>query len=59
MSAKHREVAESVFDKNQRREAEIHVALQQEQARHEAAMKNMERLRFLRLQRESQSRERQ
>jgi hypothetical protein len=29
MSAKHREVAESFFDKSKRREAEINIALQQ------------------------------
>lgn len=54
MSVKEREVAESVFDKNKRREAEINTALQQEQARHEAAMKNMQRLRSLRLQRDAE-----
>lgn len=56
MTAKHREVAESAFEKNVRREAEIKNALQQEQARHEAALKNMHRLRSLRLQREAQTR---
>jgi hypothetical protein len=55
MSAKHREVAETVFDKNKRREAEIENALQQEHARHEAAIKNMHRLRSLRLQRDAQT----
>lgn len=55
MSAKQREVAESVFDKNKRREAEIQNALQQENARHEAVIKNMHRLRSLRLQRDAQS----
>lgn len=52
MTAKDREVAESAFEKNKRREAEINTALRQEQARHEAALKNMHRLRSLRLQRE-------
>jgi hypothetical protein len=47
--AKQREVAESVFAYNQRREAEINTALKQEAARHEAAIKNMQRLRALRL----------
>ena len=56
MSAKQREVAESVFDKNKRREAEIENALHQEHAKHEAAIKNMHRLRSLRLQRDAQSR---
>ena len=54
MSAKDREVAESVFDKNKRREAEINSALHQEHARHEAAMKNMQRLRSLRLDRDAE-----
>jgi hypothetical protein len=49
------EVAESAFDKNKRREAEINSALQQEHARHEAVIKNMHRLRSLRLKREAQS----
>jgi hypothetical protein len=40
-------VAESVFDRNRRREAEIDEALKQEAARHEAAVKNMHRLRAL------------
>lgn len=55
MSAKNREVAESAFDKAKRREAEINMALAQEHARHEAAIKNMHRLRSLRQQREAQS----
>lgn len=41
MSAKHREVAESVFDKNKRREAEINDALQREHAKHDAVIKNV------------------
>ena len=49
LDAKQREVAETVFDRNKRREAEINDALRQEQARHEAAVKNMHRLRALRL----------
>jgi hypothetical protein len=55
MSAKNSEVAESTFQKYQRREAEIAVALREEQARHDAAIKNMHRLRSLRQQREAQS----
>ena len=43
------EVAESVFDRNQRREAEINNALKQEAARRAAVVKNMQRLRALRL----------
>jgi hypothetical protein len=49
-NAKQLEVAETVFDRNKRREAEINDALRQEQARHEAAVKNMHRLRALRLE---------
>jgi len=55
MGAKDREVAESVFDKNKRREAEIASALRQEDARHEAALKNMHRLRELRLRRDARN----
>jgi hypothetical protein len=47
-----RAVAESVFDRNKRREAEINEALKQESARREAAVKNMHRLRALRLARD-------
>jgi hypothetical protein len=50
MSDTQREVAESVFAYNQRREVEINTALKQEYARREAAIKNMSRLRALRLQ---------
>jgi len=53
---KHREVAESVFDRNQRREAEINNALKQEAARRAAVVKNMQRLRALRLARDKKSR---
>jgi hypothetical protein len=52
---KHREVAESVFDRNQRREAEINEALKQEHARRAAVVKNMHRLRALRLQRDEKT----
>ena len=45
------EVAESVFQRNERREAEINAALKQENARREAAVKNMYRLKALRLER--------
>ena len=48
-----RAVAESVFDRNKRREAEINEALKQEEARREAAVKNMLRLRALRLTRDA------
>jgi hypothetical protein len=51
--AKQRAVAETVFDRNKRREAEINDALKQENARREAAVKNMYRLRALRLARDA------
>ena len=41
--ANKREIAESIFDRNQRREVEINNALKQEAARYEAAVKNMQR----------------
>jgi hypothetical protein len=46
-------VAESVFDRNQRREAEINEAVKHEAARHEAVVNNMHRLRTLRLARDA------
>ena len=59
MSArKRRSVVESVFDRNQRRETEINDALEQEAARHAAVVKNMHRLRALRLAREENSKAR-
>ena len=48
-----REIAESQFERNQRREAEIKDALKQERARHAAAVNNMHRLRALRLARDA------
>jgi hypothetical protein len=53
LTAQQREVAETVFDRNKRREAEINDALRQDQARHKAAVKNMQRLRALRLERDT------
>jgi phosphopantothenate synthetase len=50
-----REVAETLFERTQRREAEINNALRQEHARREAAVKNMYRLRALRLERDTRS----
>jgi hypothetical protein len=47
-----RAFAETVFDRKQRCDAEINEALKQENARREAAVKNMYRLRALRLQRD-------
>ena len=46
------ERAESVFQQKQQREAEITEALKQEAVRHAAAIKNMQRLRALRLAKE-------
>ncbi len=51
-------VAESVFGRNQRREAEINDALKQEAARHAAVVKNMHRLRALRLETEKKNQSR-
>jgi len=48
-----REVAESTFERNQRREAEINEALRQEAARREDVIRNMHRLRALRLARDA------
>jgi hypothetical protein len=60
MSAtKRRGVTESVFNRNQRREAEINEALKQEAARRAAVVKNMYRLRALRLAGEEKSKEAQ
>jgi hypothetical protein len=47
-----RAFAETVFERNQRREAEINDALNQENARREAVVKNMHRLRALRGERD-------
>jgi hypothetical protein len=55
LTTKQLEVAETVFDRNKRREAEINDALRQEQARYEAAVKNMHRLRALRLARDEKA----
>jgi hypothetical protein len=49
--------SEAVLDRNQRREAEINEALKQEAARHAAALKNMHRLRALRLAQEGLAQE--
>jgi hypothetical protein len=50
-----RTVAETVFERNQRREVEINDALKQENARRETAVRNMYRLRELRLQRDKKA----
>ena len=47
--------AETVFERNQRRDAEIDEALKQENARREAAVKNMYRLKTLRLERDQKA----
>jgi hypothetical protein len=52
MTDKQREIAETVFERSVRREAEMNDALKQEHARRQAAVKNMYRLRALRLARE-------
>ena len=57
VDSKHREVAESVFDRNQRRETEINEALKQEHARRATVVKNMHRLRALRLERDGKSKD--
>jgi hypothetical protein len=53
MSHNQRDFAETVFERNQRRETEINDALKQEHARREAAVKNMYRLKALRLARDT------
>jgi hypothetical protein len=48
--------AESQFERNMLRETQIENALKQEQARHEAAVKNMHHLKALRLARDAKLR---
>jgi hypothetical protein len=48
-----REIAESQFERSQRREAEVEDALKRERARHEAAVNNMQKA--LRLARDAKS----
>jgi hypothetical protein len=50
-----RVLAETVFEREQRREREISDALKIEAARHAAAVQNMHRLRALRLAQNAQS----
>ena len=45
--------AESLFNREKRREAEIADALKQEQVRHDNVIRNMQRLRELRLSRDA------
>jgi hypothetical protein len=49
------EVAESLFERNLRRESEINEALKLEAERHAAAVRNMHRQRALRLARDARS----
>jgi hypothetical protein len=51
MTEQQREIAETLFQRNQAREVKINDALKEEYARREAAVKNMYRLRALRLAR--------
>ena len=53
MDAKSREVAEFAFKKYERRDAKLNEAVRQEHTRQEEAVKNMHRLRLLRLEREA------
>ena len=52
-NTKTRARAESLFDRERRREVEIAGALEQERGRHEAVIRNMERLKALRLRRDA------
>lgn len=54
MTEQQRENAESLFQRNQARELRINDALKEEYARREAAIKNMYRLRALRLPRDGE-----
>jgi hypothetical protein len=51
MTEQQREIAETLFQRNQAREVKINDALKEEYARREAAIKNMYRLRALRMAR--------
>jgi hypothetical protein len=55
MTERQREIAETLFERNQAREVKINDALKEEYARREAAIKNMYRLRVLRLARDVSS----
>lgn len=55
MTEHQRQLAETVFQRNERREAEINDAMKQEHARREAAVKNMYRLKALRLERDQKA----
>jgi hypothetical protein len=51
--SRQRAIAETAFERTQRRETEMNEALQQEETRRAAVIKNMQRLRQLRLQRDA------
>jgi hypothetical protein len=53
MRDKDRQAAESVFDRYQRRESELNEVVKQDRARHDATVKNMQRLRALRIERDA------
>ena len=55
MSERDRKAAEATFNKKQKREAEIDEVLKQEDARRDATMKNLERLRALRIERDAKN----
>jgi hypothetical protein len=55
VAAEPAEAAEAAFNRQERREAQIADALRREQARREAVLTNMHRLRLLRLQREAEN----
>ena len=55
MTERQREIAETLFERNQAREVRINDALKEEYARREAAIKNMYRLRALRLSRDARN----
>jgi hypothetical protein len=55
MSERDRKAAEATFDKRQKRESEIAGVLIQENARRDAAVKNMRRLRALRIERDAKN----
>lgn len=55
MTERQREIAETLFERNQAREVRINDALKEEYARREAAIKNMYRLRALRLARDARN----
>ena len=55
-STKQRELAESLFDRNKKQETETDNPVKEEQARHAAVVRNMHRLRALRLSRKTKPR---